>query len=420
MQTNVPSYKRWVILLAIMVNNLCLAGCYVWSIFQNDLIAAFGSNNSAVALAYTLELAIMPIASIPAGLVFRKLIAKKYGIRPLVIVGALLWSAGWFLCGYATQPWHLYITYGLFLGVGSACLQIPTSTVAISWFPEKRGFATGMCLGCVGLGSLIWSPFGYGVMARFDVFSSFRWTGIVMGVAYALTVWLIQLPPEGWQPANYVEKAAKVNATTEDIDWRKMLTRPEFWCMWIALGTGGAAGLIMNGNASPIAQKVIGLSASEAAMVIIALSTASTVGRFFWAFISDKIGRFPAHIGIAAITFVATMLMRAVSGLVPAAIMICSIGACFGGLIALLPATCSNMFGTRNQALNYSILFTGYTIASFTGPQLAARTIDATGGYSVAFAIAGGMACVSVVAIIAAMLLQKKRKAALAGQSAAQ
>ena len=85
-------------------------------------------------------------------------------------------------------------------------------------------------------------------------------------------------------------------------------------------------------------------------------------------------------------------------------------GACFGGILTVIPAIVGDAFGSKNFGLNYSLVYAGYTTASFVGPLAAATAIETTGSYLPAFAIAGTISLVGIVLIFACKHFAKKLK----------
>ena len=69
----------------------------------------------------------------------------KFGIRNLMLIGAVLIFLGWVLGGmFATSLFHLYIYYGVLAGTGCGIIYIATVANAVKWFPDKRGLAAGL------------------------------------------------------------------------------------------------------------------------------------------------------------------------------------------------------------------------------------------------------------------------------------
>ncbi len=79
----------------------------------------------------------------------------RYGARKVIMVGVVTFAAGALLTGVISQVWHLWISYGLFLGVASACFNVPILTTASYWFRTHLGYGVGLLQASHGLGPAV-------------------------------------------------------------------------------------------------------------------------------------------------------------------------------------------------------------------------------------------------------------------------
>ena len=54
----------------------------------------------------------------------------------------------------STSLTALYLTYGLFCGVGTGIVYIGIVGLMVRWFPDRRGFAAGVVAAGYGLGAI--------------------------------------------------------------------------------------------------------------------------------------------------------------------------------------------------------------------------------------------------------------------------
>jgi hypothetical protein len=76
------------------------------------------------------------------------------------VTGALLWGVGNVLAGLGTArfgAWWIYLTYGVIGGLGLGLGYITPVATVTKWFPEKRGFGSGMVVMGFGLGAFFYS-----------------------------------------------------------------------------------------------------------------------------------------------------------------------------------------------------------------------------------------------------------------------
>src|SRR6202012_5257288 len=77
------------------------------------------------------------------------------GARMLIGAGCLLSGLGWISAAYATSLTGLYLTYGLFCGIGPGILYFGIIGLMVRWFPDRRGLATGLVAAGYGFGAIL-------------------------------------------------------------------------------------------------------------------------------------------------------------------------------------------------------------------------------------------------------------------------
>ena len=109
-----------------------------------------GWNPATVTLAYAL-------ASITGALLapLSGYCTDRYGARKVIMVGIATFAIGAIMTGVISEVWHLWISYGLFLGVASACFQVPILTTASYWFRTHLGYGMGFLQASHGLGPAV-------------------------------------------------------------------------------------------------------------------------------------------------------------------------------------------------------------------------------------------------------------------------
>ena len=79
----------------------------------------------------------------------------RFGARKVILVGVVTFAIGALLTGVISEVWHLWISYGLFLGVASACFNVPIITTATYWFRTHLGYGVGLLQASHGLGPAV-------------------------------------------------------------------------------------------------------------------------------------------------------------------------------------------------------------------------------------------------------------------------
>ena len=90
--------NRWLILLASIICNLSIGSAYAWSVFQKPLLSIFSWTPSEASMAFTLSLAVMPVAMIIAGR-----IQDRQGPKVVMMVGGAMYGIGVFATGFTSS-----------------------------------------------------------------------------------------------------------------------------------------------------------------------------------------------------------------------------------------------------------------------------------------------------------------------------
>lgn len=178
--------------------------------------------------------------------------------------------------------------------------------------------------------------------------------------------------------------------TQKHVHVKKVWGIPQFWLIWMVLCMNVSAGIGVIGMASPMLQEVFGGSligvqakfgeldkAQLAAIATVAagftalLSLFNIGGRFFWASLSDKMGRKITYI----VFFVLGGLMYfSVPGSAAAGSIVLFVGAfcvilsMYGGGFATVPAYLADLFGTQMVGAIHGRLLTAWATAGVLGP----------------------------------------------------
>ena len=131
-----------------------------------------------------------------------------------------------------TNLWQVYLTYSLGIGLGVGIVYVPSVSVVQRWFVRQRGFASGLAVAGIGLGTLVMPPIATQLVSAFG----WRWAYAVLGIA-ALAVMIPAalfieqspaargLTPDGDPPSSSGSAAAVSGATL-----REALHSVTFWC----------------------------------------------------------------------------------------------------------------------------------------------------------------------------------------------
>jgi OFA family oxalate/formate antiporter-like MFS transporter len=186
------SYNRWHCVYGAVLLQLCLGVVYIWSIFRTPIEKMFGWSTSDVSLAFTINLAMIPIMMIVGGY-----LTPKMGVRKVAILGGVMVLIGMYITSKTSSLWMLWIGYGFLTGGGvGVAYGVPIATL-VKWFPDKRGLITGLAVGSLGFGSVLFTQVGYYLMTKVGTLDTFAILGVIIFVGVLLGALLIKAAPDG-------------------------------------------------------------------------------------------------------------------------------------------------------------------------------------------------------------------------------
>jgi OFA family oxalate/formate antiporter-like MFS transporter len=261
---------------------------------------------------------------------------------------------------------------------------------------------TGVAVCGYGAGALIFSPIAARMIQTVGVPPTFYVFGAVYLVLVVLAAQAYANPPEGyrpagWEPTSTVQKAA----STANFTVTEAMRTWQFWLLWVMLFLNVSAGIMIISQASPMAQQLVGMSPVAAAGMVSVISIFNGLGRVFWAWVSDMIGRAPVYFLLYAIQVVIFFSLTRVSNVTLFTVMFAIIGLCYGGGFGTMPSFTADFFGPKFMGGIYGWILLAWGAAAVPSPILIARVRQSTGGYGPAITV---IAFVMLVACILPIL----------------
>ena len=397
--------KRWLILLAGFLSNLCQGIAYASSIFIAPIIKEFSIDKAQAAIAFSLIIACLPIGTICGGIM-----NNKKGARLPIVIGSIIFALGLILASFTVDSKNimaLYITYGAMLGIGSGMAYGSIVGTVTQWFPDKKGLAGGLVVAALGGGPVILAPIMSSMTAALPLKSVFLILGIVFAIVMIGAALAVVNPPKDFVPEGFKAKQPAKGAAPvkKDFAWNEMLKSGNFWMMVVMFFAGTFAGLMIISKAKGLCEDVLGVGGSVALAVlgVQIIAACNALGRLFWGAVSDKCGRMNTLIimfALSAILMLVLNLMAVNFVLFLIGLAIC--GLCFGGYLGMFPALCADFFGVKNITLNFGILFTAFAISGVFAPVVGAK-FDTVTGYIVS-------AIIAVVGLLFTCIMKTKAK----------
>ena len=414
-----PGFNRWLVPPAALAIHLCIGMAYGFSVFWLPLSKALGIKEAVkcgpevgflqelftttcdwkiatLGWMYTLFFVFLGVAAaIWGGWV------ERSGPRKAGVVSACCWCGGMLLSALGVhlhQFWLMILGSGVIGGIGLGLGYISPVSTLIKWFPDRRGMATGMAIMGFGGGAMIGSPLAAELMKRFASPTDVGVTATFVVMALVYFVFMIggalgyRVPATGWKPAGWTPPPPNANAmiTQRHVHVKKVWGIPQFWLVWIVLCMNVSAGIGVIGMASPMLQEVFGGSligvakkfgeldkgqlaaiAGVAAGFTALLSLFNIGGRFFWASLSDKLGRkltYVVFFVLGGLLYASIPSSAGAGNKLLFVAAFCVILSMYGGGFATVPAYLADLFGTQMVGAIHGRLLTAWATAGILGP----------------------------------------------------
>jgi MFS family permease len=413
-------FNRWLVPPAALCIHLCIGMAYGFSVFWLPLSRAVGLSSPKscpdISLAQELFTTTCDWRVASMGWIFILFFfvlgvaaaiwggwLERAGPRKAGVVAAFCWSGGLVLGAigvYIHQLWLMWLGAGVIGGIGLGLGYISPVSTLVKWFPDRRGMATGMAIMGFGGGAMIGAPLANLLMNYFKtptdvgVWQTFVAMAAIYFVFMMIGAFRYRVPPTGWRPDGWTPPpATNTMITQHQVHLNNAHKTPQFWLIWWVLCLNVSAGIGVIGMASPMLQEIfagklighpeLGFNALDTSQkVAIAgiaagfaglLSLFNIGGRFFWASLSDHIGRKKTYYTFFVLGIVCYLLMpwsaNAGSKLVFVS-AVCIILSMYGGGFATVPAYLADMFGTQFVGAIHGRLLTAWSMAGIFGPVL--------------------------------------------------
>ncbi|OFE16294.1 MFS transporter [Humibacillus sp. DSM 29435] len=399
--TNATGGNRWVILVAAVLVQLAIGAVYAWSVFAKAMQSAdaFGWSKSQAAVPFEVAIGMIFLGSFIGGR-----IQDKRGPRVVALTGGVIYSVGIVIASFADKDsfWILIVGYGILGGFGLGMVYIVPIAMLQKWFPDKPGLITGIAVAGFGFGAVITSPLGQSLIARDPSMPTKAFLPLGIGYLVAIVLGASFFRNPAAPPAGSTAAATASSPKTEaqaDADYttEEALRTPQWYLLTGILTLSVTAGISLIAVAASSATDVAGFSATGAASLVGVLAIFNGGGRILWGWVSDRIGKMPAFMGILGIQGVCLLLIPHISSTVIFAILAALIYTCYGGAFGTMPSTAGRFFGVRNAGGIYGLMLIGWSLGGIFGPLLIAALIGEEKAYTVGFTVIGIIALVGMV-----------------------
>ena len=403
--------NRWLIALSAVGIHICIGSVYAWSVLTKPIMEQMGF--SLQETTWTFSLAIL-FLGLSAG--FLGTFVEKHGPRVSGLTATTFFGIGMFgtaLALYLHNLVLLYICYGVIGGIGLGIGYITPVSTLVKYFPEKRGFATGLAIMGFGFASLVAGPLMQLLTANFGLVTNF----IILGCAYVviMSTSSLYLAPPPKQPTKL--NTAKLSTITKAPTVIRQYTVGEatrdwkFYALWWVFFTNITCDIGLLAVASPMAQEVVKMSPLAAASMVGVIGLINGFGRIAWSTISDYLGRRNTYVLFFLIEIFAFYALANTAEAFLFQVLVLIIVSCYGGGFSCMPAYLSDLFGTKQLSAIHGRILTAWGMAGIAGPLLLSFIRETTQSYALCLYVFSGLFIISlIIAIILKVKTSRKEK----------
>jgi OFA family oxalate/formate antiporter-like MFS transporter len=397
-----PSAQRWFQLgLGLLVMMAMSSPQYVWTLFAKSFQTATGADLAAVQVTFSLMIILQTWLSPAQGWLI-----DRFGPRLLITLGAALSGLGWVLASTAGSLTALYLTYGLFCGVGTGFVYVGVVGLMVRWFPDRRGFAAGVVAAGYGFGALFTTFPISAMIASSGYRSTLLAFGLILGGIGVVAALFLRSP----KPA----ETSALQISNLGTPPREMLRQPIFWLMFAMMAMMSTGGLMVTSQFAAFAKDfgVADAIVFGSAALPLALSFDRLTNGFcrpFFGWVSDRIGRentMGLAFGLEACAVVLLLVFRE-----NAALFVILSGLVFfgwGEIFSLFPSTLTDTFGEQYATTNYGFLYMAQGVGSILGGPLAALLRGVAGSWLPVF---GLVILLDIITALLALFVLKPMRA---------
>ncbi|WP_196593176.1 L-lactate MFS transporter [Pectinatus sottacetonis] len=395
--------NRWLIALSAIGIHICIGSVYAWSVLTRPIMQQMGFSLKQTTWTFSLAILFLGLSAGFLGSFVEKLGPKKSGLVSMVFF--VLGMFGTALALKMHSLWALYMFYGVIGGVGLGVGYITPVSTLVKYFPDKRGFATGLAIMGFGFASLIAGPLMQYLTTSYGLVGNF----LILGCAYmvVMTASALYLKPPVSISVSDDKNITRMNRGMTAHDAFKTW---QFAALWWIFFVNITCGIGLLAVASPMAQDVVKMTPAAAASMVGIIGLLNGFGRIFWSTISDYIGRGYTYALFFLIEIGAFWQLAQVDSAAVFQGLIFLIISCYGGGFSCMPAYLSDIFGTRQLSAIHGRILTAWGIAGVVGPVLVSWLRETTNSYTLTLYFFSG--CFVVNFIIALVLKHRGKIAA--------
>jgi MFS family permease len=391
-------FRGWlVVAAAFAVTFVGFGSAYTFSAFVESLQRDFGASRGSVSLVFSLA----GFLYFGLGIVSGPL-ADRVGSRRLAVGGMILTGLGLAAASAAHSLLEVYAAYGLGVGLGVGCAYVPAIGAVQRWFVRRRGFASGLAVIGIGVGTLAMPPLASLLIEMLGWRGAYLALGALAAILGGGMALLIEndprdrgLSPDGDPPQSDAQPTKPEGAAVSDAVRSARFVSLYAACLICSFGV-----FVPFVHLVPYARDH-GVEASTAVLLLGVIGVGSTAGRFFLGGLADRLGR-ELSLQLMFIGMALALAIWAISTTIWSLAAFAFVyGVFYGGWVAVLPAVIMDYFGGRNVSGLIGILYTSVAFGTLIGPSAAGFAFDLNHSYRLPILASAAANIIAAIIVVA-------------------
>ena len=379
MDRDIEYYRkfRWVVvLIGLFVMMVISIYQYSWSLFAYSLAQEFKWDLATIGLTFT-------VFAYTATFIqpFSGYIADSFGPRKVSVLASVIVGLGFLLSSLASSPGQLYFFYGLG-GIGVGILYGLSTASAIKWFPDRRGFATGLVVFGFGAGTAIFNWMIQGSLENHGFRTTLQYLGILMLAVLVPASFFYKFPPPQWMPQ---AKGGGMKSPSRSAEYKPaaMMGTYQWYLIYFCFAFTVSIVLLFGAQMKMVA-KEYQLPKAYFDLLLVLFPLGNGLSRVVSGAVSDRLGREKTMVffyGFLGFSILALLLFGTHPLLF---VLIVFLAALLGGApFALYPATVGDYYGAKYSTVNYGITYTAKAWAGLISGWVSGYFVSQMGSYRI-------------------------------------
>jgi MFS family permease len=386
---------RYLVVTGASITQFTIIGLlFSYGIFFKELELEFGWSRTMLSSCLAIAFLSMGILAIIGGH-----LTNKYGPSLVLGISGILFGLGFALISQISEPWHLFIIFGIFIGIGLSTHDVATLSTIAHWFPKRRGFITAIVKIGTAFGQIMLPLIAAFLILKFD----WRLSTIIIGLTAAcllfLSAFLVKLP----KSLNLKDRTRPIDGIFFNIASKSPTFKKLCAIQFLYFPT-----LMTIPTHIAVHGTDLGMTQTKAAFLLSAIGAASIVGRLSVGIFLDKMGGKKSYLFCFIPILLSLLIFIFITNHIILFIFVALYGFAHGALFVVVSPTIAEYFGLRDHASLFGIVVFCGTIGGAIGPILAGTAFDFTGSYNTAFATL--FVLVTLSSIVVLTLPETKRR----------